>query len=141
MRRAMLLLTLLVGCGTSFDDWPDVRGRYSVQIIGTQGCDSAMDHLQWVNGPLFVEGEVPDLIFDFADGFSFEGSSTESGRFSFRGSPSPTASDDLSYDVVGSGMAAQLPGRIELEGSVDVSLDSDEDCTHTGTFVATQVAS
>lgn len=142
MSRFLPLLAVLVGCGgESLEDWPDLRGRYSVQLTSTRGCEGASTHFQWLNGPLFITGEVPDLDFDFADGFEFSGSSTATGRFTFTGSVDADLDEEIVYSVVSSGTAVDRSGRYELDGTVDITFDGDEDCQFAGTFLATQVAS
>lgn len=137
MHRAVPMLLLLAACGESYDDWPDLRGRYNIRVESTEGCVGGDQYFGWLSGPLIVRGELPDLTYDFGGDRVLPGTSTESGRFSFRGTIQVDGED---WDVTGRGSSTGEGTDVELSGSADVMFD-DDDCEYIGNFVAPRVGS
>jgi len=141
MRSWLPILALLAACGDPYEGWPDLRGRFNVQLTQTEGCPTAPNHVGWIAGPLLITGETPDLSFDFGQDLVFSGTSTEGGRFSFRGEAASPLGDDT-YAVSGRGSSSGASPQLQLEGTVDVEIDGAQDgCIYTGGFTAPQVGS
>lgn len=141
MRFWLPILVVLTACGDPYEGWPDLRGRFNVQLIGTEGCPDAPTQVGWIAGPLIIAGEIPDLTFDFGQDMVFDGSSTEGGRVSFRGTAiAPLDGEEIA--VSGRAASAGTSPNLELEGSVDVEVvDATDGCVYTGNFRAPQVGS
>lgn len=139
MRRLIPLLLLAACGGDPYEGWPDLRGRYNIQIGRTEGCAAAPQHVSWAAGPMQIRGEQPDLEFILGNDRVFEGSTTETGRFTFRGTTQ--GFDDVIYDVDASGLSTGSPTEWMLDGQISVSFEGDEDvgCVYTGVFTAPQV--
>jgi hypothetical protein len=134
--RGAAWVWLAIGCGgIDYDEWPDLRGRYALQLTGIEGCAEDRHRVSWVASPLTIEGELPDLSYVFLAAGTFAGTSTEGGRFSFRGD---VEIDDETLTVSGRGQGSGVPPQGALEGTVDVTAPSDG-CSYVGHFSGTQV--
>jgi hypothetical protein len=141
MRPVISALVLVAACGGDpYEGWPDLRGRYNIQITRTEGCANAPEHVSWTAGGLAISGELPDLTFALGTREGFTGTSTESGGFSFRGSAEGLGG--VQYQASGSGRSSGAPPNYLLEGSIDVTVvDADDNCVYTAVFRAPQVGS
>ena len=144
--RFVWVVVLLVGCTDSdvdtedpFENYPDIRGHYNVQLQGTNGCENG-PFLDWFNGPMLVEGDPDDLTFDMGDGQVMVGSVDESFAFQFG---EELDIDGVSEGVAASGVASATDGTWTLDGEISALVDEDgieaNDCTIDGPFVATEI--
>lgn len=122
------LLAVSTGCapagqdvdttGTGPDAAPDLRGAYTLAVTDRAGCEGVEVPLDWLDGPLAIDGEPDALIFDL-DEARLEGSVDATYTVLFGGD---VALSGWTLSVDAEGLAYIDADRWVLEG--DLFLDA-----------------
>ncbi len=134
---------LLSACGGKGEDSgaglppADLAGEYNVTVLGTAGCEGRSDLLDaWARGPLRVEGEGDNLVWDFGAEVQFPGEVDADGRFRFGGDWSQGAD---SGTLSASGILGFEGTLRVLAGDLSLTLAEEPPCTIEGPFEAVEL--